>query len=102
MLLAKIYAEIAAKPDHETFRVRSMGASLRTGPYAGLSGVATVLSETSRKGISRYRGDFAELAWHARDLMHDVSPFADEMHHAPSQECHARLTQKLPKESDRA
>lgn len=100
MLLGVAYAKLAALPDAELFRTTAIGASFRTGPYAGLSVVASMLVNTNKRGMTRHRCAYAELTLHARDLLHGVSPFADEMMHARFQDAHDRLASKLTKESN--
>lgn len=99
LLLAQGFARLASVPGDWVFNTDAVGASFRTGPYAGLSVVASMLTESWHTPDIRHRELFAELTWHARDLLAGVPPFADEMLHAGFQECHQRMADTLRKES---
>lgn len=94
IVMAKMVARQVADPSAVR---RPLGASLRTGRYGGLSVVANLLSPV-KKDAKRFITEYAELTWHARDLLDGVSPFADEMLHADFQDAYCRLAKSLNKE----
>lgn len=99
LAVAKGYAFLAAVPDVFLFRLESVGASMRTGPYAGLGVLANVISAQGRNVNADNICELAEVSWHSRNLMDGVSPFADEIHHGPYQDAVMRLTGRLGKGS---
>ncbi len=99
LTVAESFAALAAAPDQYIFNLASIGASMRTGPYAGLSALAGLMVDHHRAVKQCYIPDLAEISWNARDLMWDVPLFADEMHHGPFQEAFLRLARKWDKES---
>lgn len=99
LLCAQGFARVSAVPGDRVFNLDAVGASFRTGRYAGLGVLASLLTENRHAPDIRHRGLYAELSWHARDLLDGVPPFADEMLHAGFQECHAELVAALARES---
>ena len=99
LVLAKLYANLATGTDRHCLDAASVGASLRTGPYAGLSAIASLITTQGYNVRKRHRQDLGAIAWHARDLLDDQSPFADDVCHAPYQEAYLRLSRTLLKES---
>lgn len=99
LAVARGYAFLAAVPDKFLFRIESVGASMRTGPYAGLGVLANVISAHGPNVTANDICELAEVSWHSRNLMEGVSPFADEIHHGPYQEAVMRLMGRLGKGS---
>lgn len=88
-----------AKRCARMIEVGSFSAHFIDGPYAGLSVVSGLLSRMGIGSALARVQELAELGWSTRHLHVGLSPFADEMDHAPFQVRYLALSKDLRVES---